>query len=657
MKKADVMGYTNVDDENEEDRMSPSRRDSVENEDHTVFKSEAERSINRHVDKSNAHNERIADTNTNNYSGDYNYHGNYYENSQDSYDSNQDDAEDDSSDSFSDTASFPTQEDLESIIVHPPESIGHGSVPDEVENRSVSSIEYGISASRSFRSLGSTGSIKEKNYSSVGGGSGSIGGGCNSVGGLSEKSETKSSVADCEDQSAGKVMITTFPNGITYAASVKSDQATVCSGSVVEDIDMVSLGTAHSGNTGQFTQNSLSGEKQAKKKHERGVEFVSETSTMWAQSIYHSYPVNKNVQQSPLFRNSPVQGAVLGSLAAASITLNDMGPPLKRPLFERFGSTGLSSLATSLAGSMRSYASSTGTASRAGSVRSFGSQAASEVVHVDTDDCGGSIVESDEHRSASGVDETPPKENFQVAETLTLSTTEVTYSINKTTSPCKQDDQVAETSLATLNDRLSDNHGRISPGGTVYKGRGVRRYQGRYMHLPLQRFHCSINVHFPVEGTVIGQEIKRAESVAYKQDTQDHSWDRSRSWSKSRSRSRSRSQSRSRSRSRSRNFYRRNDKNRSCNKRAWSRSRSPNNRRNQGPNQYSDRNYRSNCKRRSNRQYTQQHREYSGPRRRNTYRRNNGNYTRNRRSGNVRSNPLDMAMTPRDPRHQKSNWM
>lgn len=37
--------------------------------------------------------------------------------------------------------------------------------------------------------------------------------------------------------------------------------------------------------------------------------------------------------------------------------------------------------------------------------------------------------------------------------------------------------------------------GRRSPGGTIYKGRGTRRYQGRYMHLPLKRFHEGTSTH------------------------------------------------------------------------------------------------------------------------------------------------------------------
>ena len=40
-----------------------------------------------------------------------------------------------------------------------------------------------------------------------------------------------------------------------------------------------------------------------------------------------------------------------------------------------------------------------------------------------------------------------------------------------------------------VNEEGSEVNGRRSPGGTIYKGRGNRRYVGRYMHLPLKRFH------------------------------------------------------------------------------------------------------------------------------------------------------------------------
>ena len=47
--------------------------------------------------------------------------------------------------------------------------------------------------------------------------------------------------------------------------------------------------------------------------------------------------------------------------------------------------------------------------------------------------------------------------------------------------------------LSPERENTNTNNGRMSPGGTVYKGRGVRRYQGRYMNLPLKRFHHNNN--------------------------------------------------------------------------------------------------------------------------------------------------------------------
>ena len=642
---------------------------------------------------------RSAEAGSANSYADDNDNDNIDENSNNSNDddSNQDDPDDESSGA----ASFPTQEDLESIIVQPPESVPG----DDIENRSVSSIEYFISASRSMRSLGSMGSVKER-IDSTGGGS--------SVGGMSEKSETKSVFADgdiklsfaegdiklsftgIDDASVGKVVITTFPKGMTYAASettVKSDAATVCSGSVTEDIDMASVGTVHSSNPNS-TPHATSGQspflvKQERRKHEREVGFATETSTMWTHSVFSSSPVNRNQHATALnrphataldmphattlFRASPVQGHVLGSLSATGITMNDMGPPLNRSLLERANSTGLSSLATSLAGSIRSYASSTGTTSRPGSVKSFGSLAASEVVHVDADDCGGSIALSD----GLMIDETLLEDRHHISETVTFSTTEVIYSMMGTSNMADPPEESGgdhgaipppNCGLTSLHDRLSVDQGRISPGGTVYKGRGVRHYQGRYMHLPLQRFHCSIDP-LPVEGTVIGHETKQEPKELSPRHQMDH-WHRGRSWSRSRSRSRSLSRSRSRSRDRSRSRSRERERNRGGNqagtKRAWSRSRSPPKRRIRSPQHVrDDRDYRGGGRKR-NKNSNDQNRwrnnrpcrvsarcDSSGPRNRNNSRRS-GSCAR---GGRKRHNsPSSRGMTPRDPRHREANW-
>lgn len=569
---------------------------------------------------------------------------------QDYHEEDEDDQEAEEDPDFSETASFPTQEDLESIIVHPPES-----VPGDVEVRSVSSIEYGISSVihnySSIRSIGSTGSFKDR----IGGSTGGIseGGGGSSVGGMSEKSETKStfletdrklSFTGSEDHAEGdKMMIAAIPNGITYAASemtVKSDAATICSGSVLEDIDMSSVGTVHSGNA--HTAVGSADRQQARRRQERGVEFAAEMFTLGLGGMLSS-----PIQGGGSSRNSQMPTHVR-QIPAGTITMNDMGPPLNRSLLERAASMGLSSMATSMAESIRSYASSTGTTSRPGSVKSFGSQAASEVVHVDTDDCGGSIVDSEGHFSGGGHEETPHKviDPYKSEVTLNLHVDALgggTDNNKRDGDGCEETTespvhQSTDINLATFHDRLSVDHGRISPGGTVYKGRGVRRYQGRFMHLPLQRFRQNLNIALPIEGTVIGHDTNTT-TTDYFADNQGNNSDGEMRWRRGGSRSRSRSRSRDRSRSRERS---RGDTHASSN-RTWSRSRSPSMRRQRSPPPYhhEDRGFRG-----GSRKQNRNGNDYSW--RRNDHIPNNGNNYRRKRS----STSKYRGMTPRDPRHR-----
>ena len=145
---------------------------------------------------------------------------------------NRSDDEDDSNSNISDTASFPTQEDLESIIVNAP-----GSVPGDVEVRSVSSIEYGVSFSHTYsslRSIGSMGSGKVKIGSTTGGSVSSIGEG-ETKACFAEHDRKPSFSGSDHDHPVSRVMITTFPTLSTE--TVKSDVATICSGSAMEDID------------------------------------------------------------------------------------------------------------------------------------------------------------------------------------------------------------------------------------------------------------------------------------------------------------------------------------------------------------------------------------------------------------------------------------
>jgi hypothetical protein len=93
------------------------------------------------------------------------------------------------------------------------------------------------------------------------------------------------------------------------------------------------------------------------------------------------------------------------------------------------------------------------------SVKSYGS-------NIGSDDCGGSLdveTHSVGTRSIHSQDGLDALANEPAAET--------------------------EAAVASLTIDPHDAGGRRSPGGTLYKGRGIRRYQGRYMHLTLQRFH------------------------------------------------------------------------------------------------------------------------------------------------------------------------
>lgn len=90
--------------------------------------------------------------------------------------------------------------------------------------------------------------------------------------------------------------------------------------------------------------------------------------------------------------------------------------------------------------------------------------------------------------------------------------------------------------------------GRRSPGGTIYKGRGSRRYQGRHMHLPLKRFHeGTSHLNLPartlnganmssnhVNGVIIGYDPRNSDRGHLNgQSTSRHHRQRSRSRSRS----------------------------------------------------------------------------------------------------------------------------
>jgi hypothetical protein len=207
---------------------------------------------------------------------------------------------------------------------------------------------------------------------------------------------------------------TRFPTAASYASDAqRSDAATVCSGSVMEDIEVESVVSADL--NAQPTVNPTSPPSAVKMKS------VNQLDSVLPQKLRHRQQLADHI--------------------LAEQQNNTMGPPLSRSLLLQHPH----------------HHHNQDTLSRAGSTGS------DVVAQVDTDDCGGSLdLEDSVHSQEESQEEDPQNEKA-----------------------------LAAAAVNPLHCASSDPNsmGRISPGGTVYRGRGNRRYQGRFMKLPLKRFH------------------------------------------------------------------------------------------------------------------------------------------------------------------------
>jgi hypothetical protein len=281
----------------------------------------------------------------------------------------------------------------------------------------------------------------------------------------------------------------------SYAASeaAKSDIATVCSGSVTEDIEISSIdgGTMSSALPNNIVPSPHSERVvmvgTAAHLRNRSVEFAPSSFTASFHKQYsaaaaaynhatHPQQFNQQQASSPAGERgrtpSPLTAAAHQAVADCDLAaMNDMGPPLSRALL------------------MQSLQSSN---SRPGSVKSYGSNGASQtsdvVAYVDTDDCGGSLMESvtdgqsihSQEDVCRTEEETEPMHGDGHHESNGVHSDQENdgeLPMNDGTHPFLKNCPFGEYS-----------NGRTSPGGTIYKGKGVRRYQGRYMNLPLKRF-------------------------------------------------------------------------------------------------------------------------------------------------------------------------
>jgi hypothetical protein len=327
---------------------------------------------------------------------------------------------------------------------------------------------------------------------------------------------------------------THFPTAMSYVSDAqRSDVGTVCSGSVMDDNEVESV-LSQEDSHNHLTQSHnyhqspsigdrtipVGGTMRRVDSSGRVVEFSSAQPPL--PQLQNEIPSRKVAPTVPAIPNVAPPPAIPNT-TTLQVSLHNMGPPLNRTWLLQKGIEGTSSRPSSV----RSFGSHTGSdgaanahsddcggsldveahsvhsqedivivmhpaagegvvpepptrmnkepSSRPSSVKSFGSLPGSDTAaQVDTDDCGGSLdveTHSVETRSVHSQEEAPP------TETTTTETTAI---------PNETEESKLNLSLVQC---ASDTNGRRSPGGTIYKGRGTRRYKGRYMHLPLKRFH------------------------------------------------------------------------------------------------------------------------------------------------------------------------
>lgn len=282
-----------------------------------------------------------------------------------------------------------------------------------------------------------------------------------------------------------------------------SDIATICSNSMVDEMDIASMISGEVATQSSWTPNA-----QGRTGTKKG-------------SALSAFASERNSDGMP-------SGARHVSMQEQPLILNDMGPPVSRIIIQQRNG--------SRAGSIGGHSSASG-------------GIASDGAHLDTDDGGSMIAEIDGHSVHSNIPRDVGLENDQAGST-TL---------------CGHDGKANDThNLSPLVDLATQGgSGRISPGGTVYKGRGVRRYQGRYMKLPLRRFQQNCNNVEEEESTdlIHGHcQDNDALSTGQRQSRWERSRSRSRDSRNDRGRHlRSRSYSQSRCYNRSRNFTRSDD--------------------------------------------------------------------------------------------------
>lgn len=257
----------------------------------------------------------------------------------------------------------------------------------------------------------------------------------------------------------------------------KSDTATVCSSSMLEDIEDVGShydGDSTQGSTSKhsYPPPSAAVRRTSSKEGNRLVDFAERSQAVFPKQ---SKPTGTSQHESSSLGNTDEDS----STGTTTQHKQGMGPPLSRHRLLQLH--GISPF-------------------RTGSVKSGGSTAGSDVIVNVGSDCGGSLadiqsVQSQEDAAllASG------EAAATAASTASTSKADTLETSNNSTEP--------HPLLCDQSSRIKS--GRISPGGTIYRGRGVRRYKGRFYALPLKRFHQD-GVHLHSDSEAEGSATSRS---------------------------------------------------------------------------------------------------------------------------------------------------
>jgi len=361
-----------------------------------------------------------------------------------------------------------------------------------------------------------------------------------------------------------------FPPSLyqSSADAPKSDTATVCSSSMMEDIEDV--GNHYDGDIIQ-TNNSKqhhhhypppsSLRRSNSKEGNRLVDFAERSQAVFPIQSKLTGLATGISQEASSASNNNDEEAIVGH---ATQHRKGMGPPLSRHwLMQHHGISPF----------------------RTGSVKSGGSYGGSDVVVNVGSDCGGSLTDVQSMLSQEDAallstvnseissEATPVTGSVATGNKIDTDASDNTISAMGAVPPAEDDEKKPHPLLCDQSG--SKSGGRVSPGGTIYRGRGVRRYKGRLYGLPLKRFHQD-GVHLHSDREPEGSSITTTDRLhqssnhhqprqRYNEDGDHYRWEdlrggnlrddyrrggdnhnyherdynRDRSWNRSRSRSRS----------------------------------------------------------------------------------------------------------------------